>query len=405
MNEKETENKFFNPFSEDWTNTSSKFWDNAFKFQNESMESLTGFMDFFNKASSKPKPDNLLKMGNSINKFVVSFFNKPENLIGFAATSEMLPMLITNLSQNLAASFAEIQNILVDKSSRFGSNLKELNLNDFNAGIFTIWKELYKSDFKKFYNIPQLGLTRNYQEQINTTLDTGNQFFMAFSEVMNLLYIPVEKAGNMTVEKYQELLDNNELPDDPKVIYKLWIKALEGYYMQVLQSPEYSKALNSVISTQSEHKKSQGKILQTFLHQLQIPTNIEMDELYKEIYLLKKKLRGLEKKLTVKEKATSTKKKPAGTKKSTDAKTSTVKKASVAKKPVTAKAKASVAKKPVAAKAKASAAKKPVTAKAKASAAKKPVAAKAKASAAKKPVAAKAKASAAKAKAPEKTKL
>ena len=336
MNEKETKNNFFNPFSKDWMDTTTKFWDNAFKLQNEAMNGMTGFMDFFSKTSSKSQPDHLFKMGQSINKFVVSFFSKPENLNGFAATSEMLPVLIMNLSQNLAASFTEIQSILMEKSSTLGSNINELNIDDLNAGIFAIWKELYKSDFQKFYNIPQLGLARNYQEQINTTLDTGNQFFMAFSEFMNLLYIPVEKAGTMVMEKYQEKIENNELTDDPKLLYKLWIKTLEGYYMQMLQSPEYNQALNSVINTHADHKAAQGHILKAFLHQLQIPTNKEMDELYKEIYLLKKKIRVLEKK----QKATSltppanddvktAAKKPADSKKSTGSKKSSVKMLSV----------------------------------------------------------------------------
>ncbi|MCA1785383.1 MAG: hypothetical protein LC657_05295, partial [Desulfobacteraceae bacterium] len=199
-------------------------------------------------------------------------------------------------------------------------------------GIFAIWKELYESDFQKFYNIPQLGLTRNYQEQINTNLDRGNRFFLAFSEFMNLLYVPVEKAGNVTLERYQEMVERKEISDDPKMLYKLWIKSLEGYYMQMLQSPEYNRALSSVISTHSEYKESKGKILQTFLHQLQIPTNKEMDELYKETYLLKKKVRGLEKKLAAAEKATSPKK-PTSVK----AKPSAKKPTSVKAKPSTKK--------------------------------------------------------------------
>lgn len=349
MKEKKTENTFFNPFSGDWMNTASKFWDNAFKVQNEAMENYSGAMEFFNKASSKSKPDNLFKMGNSINKFVVSFFSKPENFTSFAATSEMLPGLMMNLSQNLATSFSEIQNILVEKSSRFGSGIKELSIEDFNAGIFTIWNELYKSDFQKFYNIPQLGIARNHQAQFNKTLDTGNLFYMAFSEFMNLLYIPVEKAGTMVIETYQEKIDNNELSDDPKIIYKMWIKALEGFYMQMLQSPEYTRALNTVIKAHADHKEAQGKILQTVLHQLQIPTNKEMSELYKDIYLLKKKIRILEKKANTEEKAKLVEEPPTAKVKATIVKPIAEKRTSAAKKPTTAK-KQTTAKKTSAAK-------------------------------------------------------
>lgn len=305
MSEKETKDNFSNSFSGDWIKTASKLWDDTLKFQSEGITGMSSFMDFFNSTSSEPQLNRLFKTDNSVNNLILSFFYNPEHLKGFPATSEVLPVLIMNMSKNLAASFSEIQNIVAEKSSRIGSDFKELNIDDFNTGIFTIWKELYKTDFQKLYNVPQLGLTRNYQEQINATMDRGNQFFMAFSELMNLLYIPVKKANKMTLEKYQELVENKEISDDPKTIYKIWIKSLEGYYMQMLQSPEYSKVLNSVIDTHSGYKESKGKILEAFLHQLQIPTNKEMDELYKETYLLKKRLRSIEKKLTLAEKAAS----------------------------------------------------------------------------------------------------
>jgi hypothetical protein len=168
---------------------------------------------FFNAASSGFQLNRLLKTGDSV-KLVSSLFSNPEPLKGFAATSEVLPVIIMNMSKNLGASFSEIQKIVVDRSSRIGSDFKELNMDAFNAGIFTIWKELYRTDFQKFYNIPQLGLTRNYQEQITTAMDKGNQFFMAFSEFMNLLYIPVEKANTITLEKYQQMVENKEITDD-----------------------------------------------------------------------------------------------------------------------------------------------------------------------------------------------
>ena len=228
MNEKNTENNFSFPFADDWMKTASKFWEDTLKFQNEAMGGMSGFMDSFTEASSKSQMDRLFKTGNSINKLVFSFFSNPENVKGFAATSEVLPVLIMNMSHNLAASFSEIQNILAERGARFGSDFKEMNLDDFNAGIFAIWKELYESDFQKFYNIPQLGLTRNYQEQINTNLDRGNRFFLAFSEFMNLLYVPVEKASNVTLERYQEMVERKEISDDPKMLYKLWINPLRG---------------------------------------------------------------------------------------------------------------------------------------------------------------------------------
>jgi len=295
MTEKPPENNRFDPFSEEWISTASKFWENSFKLQNQAVENMTDSMNFLNKTASQSNDSQ--KMGKSTMDFVVSFFSKPENATAFTRVSEVLPLLITNLSHNLAANFTEIQSRLTEKGTHFGRRLNELDMETFNRNIFAIWKDIYESDFQKFYTIPSLGITRNYQEQINSAMDAGNRTYIAFAEFMNLLYLPVEKAGASVIEECREMMEKEELPDDPKTIYKSWIKTLEGNYMQMLQSPEYTAALNNLINTLSEHKDSRDKVFQALLNQLQIPTNREMDELYREIYLMKKKINRLEKRV------------------------------------------------------------------------------------------------------------
>ncbi|MFO7751445.1 MAG: poly(R)-hydroxyalkanoic acid synthase subunit PhaE [Desulfobacteraceae bacterium] len=295
MTEKFPENNFFDPFSEEWISTASKFWENSFKLQNQAVENMTGSMNFLNKTVSQSQDSQ--KMGKGIIDFVVSFFSKPENSNAFARVSEVLPLLIANISHNLAANFTEIQSRLTEKGTHFGRRLNELDMETFNRDIFAIWKEIYESDFQKFFTIPSLGIARNYQEQINSAMDAGNRSYMAFSEFMNLLYLPVENAGASVIDECREMMETEELPDDPKKIYKSWIKTLEGNYMQMLQSTEYTTALNNLINTLAEHKDHRDKVFQSVLNQLQIPTNREMDELYREIYLLKKKINRLERRV------------------------------------------------------------------------------------------------------------
>jgi polyhydroxyalkanoate synthesis regulator phasin len=67
--------------------------------------------------------------------------------------------------------------------------------------------------------------------------------------------------------------------------------------MTLFQSPEYIRTLNKTLDTMSEFSKAKKEILQDFLNMLPVPTHKEMDELYKEIYLLKKRIKELEKKI------------------------------------------------------------------------------------------------------------
>ena len=66
--------------------------------------------------------------------------------------------------------------------------------------------------------------------------------------------------------------------------------------MTLFQSSEYTQSLNKTLNAMSEFSAVKKEILQDFLNMLPVPTHKEMDELYKEIYLLKKRIKELEKK-------------------------------------------------------------------------------------------------------------
>jgi len=71
--------------------------------------------------------------------------------------------------------------------------------------------------------------------------------------------------------------------------------------MTLFKSPEYLQTLSRTLSTVAEFKTAQHEMLVDAMKSLPIPTNKDMDDLYKEFYLLKKKVKELEKKLEEKD--------------------------------------------------------------------------------------------------------
>ena len=67
--------------------------------------------------------------------------------------------------------------------------------------------------------------------------------------------------------------------------------------MTLFKSPEYLQTLSRTLSTVAEFRTAQQEMLVDAMKSLPIPTNKDMDDLYKEFYLLKKKVKELEKKL------------------------------------------------------------------------------------------------------------
>ena len=99
-------------------------------------------------------------------------------------------------------------------------------------------------------------------------------------------------------EKLSELTEAEKLPEDSRAVFQMWIKTLEGHYMTLFQSPEYTRTLNKTLDALASFSAAKKEVLQDAIrHSLPLPTQDEIDELYKEIYVLKKRVRKLEKKL------------------------------------------------------------------------------------------------------------
>ena len=92
-------------------------------------------------------------------------------------------------------------------------------------------------------------------------------------------------------EKTEEMMEKGDVPSDVKDYYNMYIKILEGHYMTLLQSPEYIRVMSDTINALVKYKQAKEEVLYDMLSSLPIPTNKDMDELYKEFHVLKKRVR------------------------------------------------------------------------------------------------------------------
>jgi len=98
-------------------------------------------------------------------------------------------------------------------------------------------------------------------------------------------------------EKIGELTKEGKLPENPKEYYLMWLKTLEGHYMTLFKSREYTRILSNTLNIMEEFLMARQIMLQDIIQTLPVPSNKDMDDLYKELYLLKKKVKEIEKKL------------------------------------------------------------------------------------------------------------
>jgi polyhydroxyalkanoate synthesis regulator phasin len=64
-----------------------------------------------------------------------------------------------------------------------------------------------------------------------------------------------------------------------------------------MRTPEYTVTLGNTMKALRDFRVARTQLFMDVLQDLPIPTNKDMDELYKDLYLLKKRVKELEKKV------------------------------------------------------------------------------------------------------------
>lgn len=157
------------------------------------------------------------------------------------------------------------------------------------------WYDLFDKEFRQVLNIPQLGLTRYYQERAARAVEKFNDFQAQVNKFVNLLCEPLIETTQVVRDEIKKSREGGEeFVKDYKAQYKFWINKLEASYLDLLKSPEYIAALSDILKALRDYKVSKQQLLIDLMQDLPVPTHRDMDELYKEIYTLKKRVKELE---------------------------------------------------------------------------------------------------------------
>jgi hypothetical protein len=173
-----------------------------------------------------------------------------------------------------------------------GSQFVEDGYENLDQNIFKACNEIIEQDFRRLLNLPHLGLTGLPPEGPIRATVAFNQFQAAMAEFIYLLYLPVKKSLRAMGAEW---VDDGQAkpPEDFKEYYKRWLKILEGQYMTLFQSAEYVRTLTHTLHALEDFTLAKQELQSEAMAALGLPTRREMDELYREIYLLKKSVKGL----------------------------------------------------------------------------------------------------------------
>ena len=278
-----------------WMKTAGDVWGNMFRTWSDATATFRPSAASSSGASGHAQAS--LDAAMKTWQILSSTLARPEIMDSMFKGSGTMPEILMKLAQSSLAGFLEFQQKWFERAGRIGKSTEAYTFEDLDENAFRAWNEIYEKEFRQFFNIPQLGLTRFYQEKVNQTLDKFNIFQTAIGEFIRILYLPVTRSYSVMQEKLAELSEAGGLPEDPQKYYQMWIKILEGHYMTLFQSAEYIETMGKTLDTMSDFSAAKNDLLEDILTIFPVSTQKDTDDLYQEIYLLKKRIKALEKKL------------------------------------------------------------------------------------------------------------
>ncbi len=201
---------------------------------------------------------------------------------------------LTNIAKSQWGIFFQFQKKQVEISRK--PQRREEHLNPA-LDLCAAWTELYEKEVHRYLSIPPLGLVRFHQERMREVWDKFNLLQGRTMRFLSSLTLPLEKSFKGAQEKLDELNRKGKISQDPKEYYQTWIKVLEDYYLAFLRSSEYRQTMEGALSALAEFMIARQKFFQSFLQMNSIATTAELDDLSRDFYLMKKKMREMERKL------------------------------------------------------------------------------------------------------------
>ncbi|BCS94848.1 hypothetical protein DSLASN_04800 [Desulfoluna limicola] len=198
---------------------------------------------------------------------------------------------LLSMGEGLTPPFSWAQSPFSWAQAPFGVGASEL------FGGKDTFKEILKlmsGEMNRFISIPPLGLSRNYQGKVVEVVDKGNQFLLTLGEYMFLMFSPLEQAMQMVQATVKGLTDEERRSLTPESVYETWLKELEQGYFTLYGSEEYLGLLKRLVSAMGEFNLARQNYMSDCLKLMGIPSESDLDDLYRDLYSLKKKISSLE---------------------------------------------------------------------------------------------------------------
>ncbi len=123
-----------------------------------------------------------------------------------------------------------------------------------------------------------------------------NEELVEFNSRLSAYYKQLSDTWSQAQEEYGRKVP--EIPNDSEHLEsskRIWIDIFENYFTRLFDSPEFAENFGKMVTSELELMNRWNNIASIILENSNMPTKKEMDEVYKELHSLRKRIAKLEK--------------------------------------------------------------------------------------------------------------
>lgn len=165
-----------------------------------------------------------------------------------------------------------------------------------NKEFFDQWTKTQEETLGRFTKDPLLlGPTRETSEKVLKNMKASLKFYGSLANFCLKFQGPSTTAMEELYNQTADMMKGEVSPgDDYKEFYKRWIETYEKTFDGFLGSEEFSADLGAFVGDFMDFKKGHEDLLEDQLKRMSIPTKGDLDAAFKDIYILKKKVKDMD---------------------------------------------------------------------------------------------------------------
>lgn len=161
--------------------------------------------------------------------------------------------------------------------------------------FYNSWIKGYESSFGKFIKMPMVGPSRQVLDKIHKSIDSFMKYCGAIVDFNLVLYAPGKQSIEELSKNASSILKGEVSQEKYKEFYEILIKTFEDRFYQLFKTPAFSHVLKTTLEATMEFRKDHFAVVEEVLKSTPIITRSEINDVYQELYNLKKRVKELEK--------------------------------------------------------------------------------------------------------------